>query len=224
MTKANYTSINIVLDRSGSMTKLATETLQGFNHFLSEQKKFEGEASLTVATFSSTYTLTHDFTPLKDVNDFTVEEYKTGGYTALLDAIGNTINATGAKLAAMPEEERPSKVIVVIVTDGAENYSRQFSRSQIFDMITHQREKYFWEFVFLGADQNSIQEAMSLGVTAMNAMQYSCDSIGVVSNYSTISANISSYRAGTAQQVNFFDQKVVPDAPVTVTTQDLTSK
>jgi uncharacterized protein YegL len=196
------------------MTKLATETLQGFNQFLSDQKKLEGEAALTVATFSSTYTLAHDFTPLKNVKDFTVEDYKTGGYTALLDAIGNTINATGAKLAAMAEEDRPSKVIFVIITDGAENYSRLFTRSQIFDMITHQREKYSWEFVFLGADQNAIQEGMSLGVTAHNSMAYVADSVGIYSNYATISSNISSYRSGDLQQVNFFDQQKTVTTPL----------
>src|SRR5271155_5631682 len=100
MTKHNFTSINIILDRSGSMKKLASDTIGGFNQFLTDQQKVEGVAMLTLATFAHDYKLIHDFTPLKHVADLTVETYQPAGYTALLDAIGRTINATGAKLAA----------------------------------------------------------------------------------------------------------------------------
>lgn len=209
MTKQNLTSINIVLDRSGSMTKLSAETLSGFNKFLSEQKNSDGEATLTLATFSNDYTLVHDFCKLGSIGELTVANYKTGGYTALLDALGKTIDATGVKLAAMPEEDRPSKVIFVIITDGQENFSREFNRTQILEKITHQREKYNWEFIFLGANQDAIQEGMNLGVTMHNSFNYIADSAGTSTVYKTVSSNMSSYRAGNAQQVNFFDQGAV---------------
>lgn len=206
MTKPNFTSINIVLDRSGSMTKLTAETLAGFNKFLADQKAVDGEAVMTLATFSSDYTLVHDFCKLGSVAELTLDTYKTGGYTALLDALGRTIDATGVKLATMAEEDRPSKVIFVVITDGQENFSREFNRSQVFEKITHQREKYGWEFVFLGANQDAIQEGMKLGVSMQNAFTYSADVAGTQAIYNSVSSNMTTYRGGAAQQVNFFDQ------------------
>lgn len=207
MTQKNLTSIVMVLDRSGSMTKLTAETISGFNKFLADQKACDGEATLTLATFASDYTLVHDCVPLDSVKDLTLDNYRTGGYTALLDALCRTIDATGVKLAAMPEDKRPHKVIVAIITDGQENYSREFtSRDAVFERITHQREKYSWEFVFLGANQDAIQEGMKLGVTASNSYNFIADSAGVAGMNSVFSSNMTAYRNGTAQQVNFFDQ------------------
>jgi Mg-chelatase subunit ChlD len=219
MTQQNLTSINIVLDRSGSMTPLTAETIAGFNKFLTEQKAVDGEATLTLATFASDYTLVHDFCELHSVAELTLGNYKTGGYTALLDALGRTIDATGARLASLPEEKRPAKVIFVVISDGQENYSRTFNREQVFEKITHQREKYNWEFVFLGCDQSQVSDAVKLGISASNSVAYVATGAGVSSAYTSISANTSSYRAGNAQQVNFFDQgnvQPVPPTPVVV--------
>jgi len=218
MTKQNLTSINIVLDRSGSMTKLTAETITGFNKFLNEQKAVDGEATLTLATFASDYTLVHDFLPLKSVDELTLTTYKTGGYTALLDALVKTIDATGAKLAALPEEERPGKVIFVVITDGQENFSKTFTKTHAMEKITHQREKYGWEFVWMGCDMSQVADGISLGVSVSNAVMYSGTSEGVASAYQSISSNTATYRSGTAQQVNFFDQgsAVVPDVKIDV--------
>jgi uncharacterized protein YegL len=204
--KKDFTSINMVLDRSGSMTKLTAETISGFNKFLAEQKEVGGSASLTLATFASDYTLVYDFCELASIEELSLANYKTGGYTSLLDALGKTIDATGAKLAALSEDERPSKVLFVIITDGCENFSKEFTRSQVFDKITHQREKYSWEFCFLGCSQDQVSDAMQLGVSASNSIAYVADGAGVAAAYSSISANTATYRSGTAQQVNFFDQ------------------
>lgn len=188
------------------MKNLTAETISGFNTFLADQKKVEGEATLTLATFSSNYTLVHDCMPLQKVGDLTTASYQATGWTALLDAIGMTINATGSKLAAMKEEDRPSKVIVVVITDGAENYSKEFTRDKILEMIAHQREKYSWEFVFLGASIEQVQESVNLGITASNSIMYTTDAAGVAASYSSISSNMTAYRNGNVQQVNFFDQ------------------
>lgn len=206
MTQLNLTSINIVLDRSGSMTKLTAETITGFNKFLSDQKQVDGEATLTLATFASDYTLVHDFDKLASVSELSLGNYRTGGYTALLDALARTMDATGVKLAAMQEDERPSKVIFVVITDGQENFSREFTREQVLAKINHQREKYGWEFVFLGANQDAIQEGMKLGVTAQNSFTYTADAVGTTSVYNSISSNMSTYRKQSSQNVNFFDQ------------------
>lgn len=204
--KPNFTSINIVLDRSGSMKRLSNDTIGGFNTFLADQRKVEGEAVFTLATFSSDYTLVHDCVPLKNVSDLTVEKYQPSGYTALLDALGRTINATGIRLAAMKEEDRPSQVIFVVITDGEENYSREFTREKVFEMISHQREKYSWEFVFLGCTSDQIKGAVHLGVTAANSFAYTADSAGVASSYNSISSNMTAYRSSGAKQVDFFKQ------------------
>src|ERR1700722_18258363 len=187
MTKQNLTSINIILDRSGSMEKLTTETLLGFNKFLAEQKAVEGEATLTLATFANDYTLIHDCAPLKDIADLTIETYKAGGYTALYDAIGKTINATGAKLASMNEEDRPSKVIVVVISDGEENRSREFTHDRVMDMILHQRDKYSWEVIYLGCDLSQVKTAVSLGINASNAITFVPDAAGIATSYSSVS-------------------------------------
>ena len=222
MTKQNLTSINIVLDRSGSMTKLTAETISGFNKFLAEQKAVDGAATLTLATFASDYTLVHDFIALSDVPELTLTNYRTGGYTSLLDALARTIDATGVKLASMSEEERPGKVIFVVITDGQENFSREFTREQVFEKITHQREKYSWEYVFLGANQDAIAEGMKLGVSGLNSVTFTADSAGVASNYSSISSNMSTYRRNSAQQVSFFDQgTTVTPAPHVGVTADI---
>ena len=156
MTKENFTSLNVILDRSGSMRKIAAETIEGFNCFLAQQQKLEGEATLTLAIFDDKYELIHDCVPLKDVQPLTSEIYYARGYTSLLDAVGKTINTTGVKLAAMAEEDRPSKVLFLIMTDGQENSSVEFVGDKIKEMINHQRDKYAWNFIFIGANQDVI--------------------------------------------------------------------
>ena len=203
------TSINIVLDRSGSMKKLAADTIGGFNQFLSDQKKVEGAATLTLATFASDYRLVHDCKPLNETTDLTIESYQPAGYTALLDAIGRTINATGANLAAMKEEDRPSQVLFVIMTDGEENASVEFTKEAVFAMIEHQKTKYNWLFTFIGASQDSIQSAKSIGISASNAVLYDAKtSGGSLRAFGSISSNAASYRRSKISDggFKFFDQ------------------
>ncbi len=210
MTKQNFTSINVILDRSGSMASLASETISGFNKFLAEQKAVKEEAVLTLATFASDYTLIHDFVPLDSICDLTADNYKPAGYTSLLYAIGRTIDATGKRLAEMPEEQRPSKIICLIISDGRENHSHHiknsFTREQILNKITHQQEKYNWEFVYLGASADQIQDSISIGIRKENTMKYDLTGAGVTTSYNTISGSLKSYRLGNTQRADFFDQ------------------
>jgi len=206
MTKENFTSINVIIDQSGSMGHLTHDTIGSFNTFLKDQKDTPGEAVFTLCTFNTDYRLVHDFVKLGGVPDLDNKTYRPHGGTALLDAMGNTINSVGAKLAAMPEEERPSKVIFLIITDGHENSSHAFTREQVKAMVEHQRDVYSWEFVFMGANIDAIAEGASLGISMQNSMNYDASAAGTQDLYSTVSRSVSSYRGGTSKQVDFFNQ------------------
>ena len=214
MTKENFTAIAVIIDASSSMAGLTLDTIGSFNQFLKEQKDVPGEASLTLCTFDTSYRLIHDFSALAKVEDLNTVSYRCNGCTALLDAMGTTIDALGARLAALPEEERPSKVIVLVVTDGEENSSRKFTLAQIKDKVVHQREVYNWEFVFMGANIDAIGAGTSLGFSAANSLQYDATAVGTAGLYSTVSSNMTSYRSSVAAgPVDFFNQVQTTIAP-----------
>jgi uncharacterized protein YegL len=190
--KENLTEIVFVLDRSGSMGNLVTDTIGGFNSFLSAQQKEPGEAVLTTVLFDDRYEVLHNRVDIKNVAAITEKDYFTRGMTALLDSIGKTINSIGEQLSKLEESERPSKVIFVITTDGLENSSVEFSWEQIKTMITHQTNKYNWKFIFLGANIDSISVGAQLG-TQYNA-NYSANTVGIVSAYSTVSETTRGFR------------------------------
>lgn len=190
--KDNLTEIVFILDRSGSMYHLAQDTVGGYNAFIESQKQESGEAVLTTVLFDDQYELLHNRVNIQDVQPLTEKEYYARGLTALYDALGKTINNIGEKLYNTPEEERPSKVIFVITTDGEENASHEFSRELIKDMVERQKEEYSWEFIFLGANIDAFGVGSSLGIT-YNA-NYSATVDGTKSVYDSLSNNISSYR------------------------------
>jgi hypothetical protein len=173
MTMVDSCAIAVVLDRSGSMEAIRQATIDGFNEFLTAQKALPGQATLTLAQFDDIYEVVHASTPLFLVPPLSSDTFVPRGSTALLDAIGRTITALGARLAAMPERERPGRVLVTIITDGLENASREFTRERIFDMITHQREKYSWEFIFLAAGQDAIAVGEQYGIQRVYAASFS---------------------------------------------------
>lgn len=160
---SSLTQIAVVLDRSGSMDSVITPTINNFNEFVRQQHAVPGSARLRLAQFDHEYELLYD-KPIGEVEKLTEETFRPRGNTALLDAIGRTIDSLGDSLAAMPEEERPGKVIVLILTDGQENYSSLYSRQKIRAMIRHQREKYSWEFIFMGTTWSSVLDAKSYGI------------------------------------------------------------
>jgi uncharacterized protein YegL len=206
MTKENFTSINVVIDRSGSMSNLAKDTIGSFNTFLTDQKDVPGEAALTLCTFNTHYSLVHDFVKLATVPNLDAKTYSPSGGTALLDALGATINSVGQKLAAMPEDERPSKVIFLVITDGEENSSHEFTKAQVKAMILHQQEVYKWEFVFMGANIDAVSEAESLGIRGANTVNYCATVAGTQDLYKSVSSGMKSYRRGAASQVDYFSQ------------------
>lgn len=169
--KPAYTYIAEVLDRSGSMASIADKTRDGHNEFIRAQKALPGECGYLLTQFDHEFETVYDG-PIKDAPELTALTYVPRGSTALLDAIGNTIMGLGTKLNALPEDQRPERVVFVIITDGEENTSMRYSRKEIFDMITHQRTAYNWQFLFLGANQDAIQEGHKMGIPMQGSVNF----------------------------------------------------
>jgi uncharacterized protein YegL len=186
----------MVLDRSGSMENMAKEAIGGFNSFLESHQKEPGQAKLTLVLFDHEYIVAQDGRPIEEVQKLDEKSYQPRGTTALLDAVGRTIKTVGERLNHTPEQERPGKVLIVILTDGLENASKEFSLKQINQMIQHQRDVYSWEFIFLGAGQDAIQTANSLGIPADSAVQFSGTPEGAAMAFQAISRSSVAYRAG----------------------------
>lgn len=176
--KNNLTELVFILDRSGSMGGLETDTIGGFNSLLEKQRKEEGEALMTTVLFDDQYELLHDRVNLKGVSPLTEKEYYTRGSTALLDALGQTINKIGDAHKHTRPEECPGKTMVVVITDGYENASSEFSPRQIKHMVQLEQEKYHWEFLFIGANIDAITAAKDLGIRADRAVNYMHDAQG----------------------------------------------
>lgn len=192
------TYIAVVLDRSGSMESVKAETISGFNHFLKEQQQQGDNARLTLVQFDSQSTdfLTENL-PVTDAKPLNADTYQPRGMTPLLDALGATINSTGKTLNAIPEPNRPDKVVFVIITDGEENASHQFSKAQVKEMIEHQSHVYKWQFVYLGANQDAFAEAGGLGINAAAAADFMAGNVQAA--FAATSVNIANYRqAGNA--------------------------
>ncbi len=173
----NLTGIVFILDRSGSMEGLENDTIGGFNGFVKKQAEI-GQTSLTTVLFDDKYEILHNGVDARNVT-LTNREYFTRGSTALLDAVGKTINDVGNRLNETAEESRPGKVIFVITTDGLENASREFGYNEVKRMITHQTEKYGWEFVFMGANIDVAKEGDKLGINADRSFSFTSTSKGV---------------------------------------------
>jgi hypothetical protein len=207
MPNPNFTDITIVLDRSGSMEVIADDTVGGFNQFLEDQKKIPGKALLTLVQFDHEYEFVHRALPIGSVPRLTRKTYVPRGSTALLDAIGRAINETGQRLSAQPEPERPGIVVLVILTDGLENASREFRRDAIFEMITRQRETYSWQFVFLGANQDAIQAGAQMGIPAAQAMTYAATADGAPAAWRATSKNIGRRRQEADYDLAFSEEQ-----------------
>lgn len=194
------TDITIVLDRSGSMASVANDTIGGFNAFLAGQRAEPGEATVSLVQFDTEYEPLYTARPVAEAPDLTNKTFVPRGGTALLDAIGRTIIATGARLAGMADEDRPERVIFVILTDGEENSSREFHKAQIDEMIRHQTDAYQWAFVFLGANQNAIQTARSIGINSAAAMTYAATPKGTSEAFAASDRLVRNYRRAPVSQ------------------------
>jgi hypothetical protein len=159
--RTDLTDITMVVDRSGSMESIKSDAEGGINSFIDQQKQEPGEALLTLVQFDTDYEFVHKGKPIKQAPAF---KLVPRGSTALLDAVGRAINETGARLAAMEESQRPGLVVFVIVTDGQENSSKEFTRERLRQMVQHQQSVYKWQFTFLAANQDAFAEGASMGI------------------------------------------------------------
>lgn len=196
--RQDLTEIVAILDRSGSMAGRTEDVIGAYNNLIKEQKEVEGQANVTLVQFDSEYQLLYDRLPISEVRPLTKQVYFPRGSTALLDAIGRTINSIGAALARTPEDERPGKVIFVINTDGYENSSREFTAERIREMITHQREVYKWEFLFLGADQDAWATGSNYGLAIGQTLGYDNNKQGITSAYAQVSSTLRTFRESGA--------------------------
>ena len=193
---ANRTELVFILDRSGSMSGLESDTIGGYNAMLEKQKKEAGEATVTTVLFDDKYELLHDRIDLKGIAPITDREYYVRGCTALLDAIGKTIQKIANVQKHTSPENRADKVLFVITTDGMENASREYTYDKIHALVERQKQEYGWEFLFLGANIDAISTARRFGIGADRAVNYHADSQGTRLNYDAVGKAVSAVRAG----------------------------
>ena len=192
--KTNITELVFILDKSGSMSGLESDTIGGYNAMLKKQQKETGEAIVTTVLFDDNYELLHDRINIKGIRPITEKEYFVCGSTALLDAIGKTIHKIGNAQKHTLSEQRADKVMFVITTDGMENASREYSYEKIKKMVEHQKEKYGWEFIFLGANIDAASTAARFGISPDRAANYNADGEGTRLNYEAVSHVVSELR------------------------------
>ncbi len=192
--RKNLTEIVFILDRSGSMSGLEEDTIGGFNSMIEKQKKEAGEALISTVLFDSTSEVIHDRVPIGEIKPMTDKEYFVRGSTALLDAIGGAVHHIGNVHKYAREEDIPEHTLFVITTDGMENSSRIYDSDKVKKMIKRQKEKYGWEFLFLGANIDAIETAKNFGIDADKAVNYNSDSKGTQINYEVLSEALSCVR------------------------------
>lgn len=221
------TEIVFVIDKSGSMSNLAGDTIGGFNGFIESQKTIDGKATLTTVLFDTSWRILHDGVDLREVKSMTNSDYVAGGGTAMLDAIGEIINRVQDRHDELGAE-KPEEVLFVITTDGEENSSRKFTKGQIEKMIKHQTNGHGWKFMFLGANMDAVKEAESIGISKNYATGYTYTSQGVNDVYTTMSCVTSSLRgvkgdngiSGTVILDSAFNLADAYDAVATKATND----
>lgn len=189
------TDVTVILDRSGSMEAIASDVIGGFNHFVRDQQAQPGECRLSLAQFDNEYEVVYAGRPIGDVPALTADVYQPRGSTALLDAMGRTIDATGRRLGELPETERPDHVVIVTITDGLENASTDYTRKRVFDMISTQQTMYQWAFLFLAANQDAIAEGAKLGMAARQSLNFAATGAGIRQAHAIMSSRVSAMRS-----------------------------
>ena len=192
--RKNLTEMVFILDKSGSMSGLEKDTIGGFNSMIERQKKEPGEALVSTILFSNESKVIHDRVELSKIEPMTDRQYRVGGCTALLDAIGGAVHHIANVHKYAREEDRPAKTIFVITTDGMENASRAYTYDEVQRMVKHEQEKYGWEFLFLGANMDAISAARSFGIRPDRAVRYSVCGEGTELNYRVVSETVSRVR------------------------------
>lgn len=182
----NLTELVFILDRSGSMAGLEEDTIGGYNSYLKKQREEKGEAAVTTVLFDDQYDLIHDHADIRKVKPLSSKEYYAKGMTALLDAIGKAISHVGNRHKYAPDREVPAKTMVVIITDGYENASKEYTLPKVKAMIENQKKKYGWEFLFLGANIDAVSTAAGFGIMPDRAVTYRADNEGTRKNFDAI--------------------------------------
>ncbi len=191
----NLTELVFILDRSGSMAGLESDTIGGFNSMIEKQKKQDGECYVSTVLFDNESLVLHDRVKLCEVPKMTDEDYHVGGCTALMDALGDAIRHIGNIHKYARAEDVPAHTMFVITTDGMENASHRYGSAQIKKMIEQQKEKYGWEFLFIGANIDAVETAARYGIGADRAVNYHADSKGTKVLYETMAETLCCARA-----------------------------
>lgn len=202
--------IVFILDRSGSMGGLESDTIGGFNSMLAKQKKIDGEAMVSTVLFDDVSDVIHDRVDIRDVKPLTEELYFVRGSTALLDAVGGAIHHIGNIHKYARDEDVPDRTLFVITTDGMENASRRYSAEQVKKMVKRQQEKYGWEFIFLGANIDAVETAERYGIRRDRAANFHNDGTGIECNFMAVSGVISAVRAQSDDGVSA-PEPMIPD-------------
>ncbi|MDY5540964.1 MAG: vWA domain-containing protein [Lachnospiraceae bacterium] len=192
--RIGLTEVVFVLDRSGSMGGLEADTIGGFNSMISKQRKEEGEAYISTVLFDDQTEVLYDRVPVEKVEPMNDTQYYVRGCTALLDAVGGAIHHIANVHKYAREEDRPEKTLFIITTDGMENSSHIYTYDKVRKMVEMEKEKYGWEFLFLGANMDAVEVAGRFGIGADRAMNYECDSEGTRLNYQVLSETVSAVR------------------------------
>ncbi|MCD4827468.1 MAG: VWA domain-containing protein [Acholeplasmataceae bacterium] len=204
--KKDLVEMVFILDRSGSMSGLELDTIGGFNSMISKQKEVSGEAIVSTILFDHEFKVLHDRKSIKDIGLMTRKEYFVKGSTALLDAIGKSIVKTVNTYRTLISSEKPEKIIFIITTDGMENASCEFNSQKIKQMIEYQKEKYNWEFLFLGANIDAVGTARHYGINEDRVANYHSDKMGTEINYRVMAEAISEFRTNKSIQSNWKDE------------------
>ena len=209
--KKNLTELVFILDRSGSMSGLEADTIGGFNAMIEKQRAAEGEALVSTVLFSNESVVVHDRVEISKVQPMTRHEYMVGGCTALVDAIGQAIHNIGNVHKYARKEDVPEKTVFVITTDGMENASHRYSAEEVRRKIERQKQKYGWEFLFLGANIDAVETARRYGIGEDRAVTYRADSRGTQLNYEVMSDAITSMRTCSAPLGCDWKQRIEED-------------
>lgn len=186
MMKENLTELVFILDKSGSMSPLVDDTIGGFNSLLKKQKNEKGQCVVTTVLFNQSIQILHNRIPIEDVKNMTEKECQPMGSTALLDAMGSTIDKIKNDHVNTPKEKRPDKVLFAIITDGAENSSKEYNIKQVKNSVTTCQELLGWEFIFLGANIDAIETASTFGIHVSRAANFYCDKVGTELNFNAV--------------------------------------
>ncbi len=203
----NYTKLVNIIDKSGSMDDIIDSAISGFNEFLHDQKKVEGEALVTTVLFSTLYQTLYEDLDIQNCQYLDKNNYVPNGGTSLYDAIGKTINYEIDKLGNLPVDERPEKTLCVILTDGYENSSKSFTKDSIKKLIGEMKEDFKWEFIFLAANEDASTNAESMGISKGNSYAFTNDSDGLKDAYKGVSFASTSYRMSKSVKLdNLMDE------------------